>query len=235
MPILDGSASALIDSYNRGAKGPGYNQTAEEVYRVRRSLGDPLSPQFEGAILDGLMGFGMGITIKGGRTALYPRLRICLDAVRRSKALDQFRNCCLSSIDLGSAGNAITTAYDCLALAGTLHPTDQSHVGATKTLHWLFPELFLIVDGNVARAYRTHYGVRFSNTTQPGYSSEKYLACLQEAQKEIKLFGVESFRQLEPMTPVARIFDKLSFVVGQRIAKAEKKQTSVAFAPRMLT
>ena len=118
---------------------------------------------------------------------------------------------------------AIKTAYNCLALEGTLHPTDQSHVGATKTLHWLFPELFLNVDGNVARAYRTHYGVRFAKTTQPGYSSEKYLTCLQEAQKEIQLFGVESFRQLEPMTPVARIFDKLSFVVGQRIAEAEKK------------
>jgi len=219
MPLLDEGPRELIDSYNRGAKGPGYNQIAEKVYRMRGLVGDPLSPLFEAAILDGLMGFGMGITIKGGRTALYPRLRNCLDAVRKSRVLDQFRDCCLSSIDLGPAKKAITTAYDCLALAGTLHPTDQSHVGATKTLHWLFPEVFLIVDGNVAQAFRTHYGVRFSKTTQPGYSSEKYLTCLQEAQKEIKSFGVEGFCRLEPITPVARIFDKISFTVGQRLAK----------------
>ena len=67
MPILDGSARALIDSYNRSARGPGYNKIAEEVYGVRRLLGDPLSPEFEGAILNGLMGFGMGITIKVAR------------------------------------------------------------------------------------------------------------------------------------------------------------------------
>jgi hypothetical protein len=222
MPLLHGNARELIDSYNRGDRGPSYNQVAEKVYGIRRKLGDPLSPQFEAAVLDGLMGFGMGITIKGGRATLYPRLRSCLDTVRKSRVLDQFRDCCISSVDLRSARKGISTAYDCLALAGTLHPTDQSHVGATKTLHWLFPELFLIVDGNVAQAFRTHYGIRFSKTTQPGYSSEKYLACLEEAQKEIQSFGVEPFRRLEPMTPVARIFDKISFTVGKRLAKADK-------------
>jgi len=70
MPLLDEGPRELIDSYNRGAKGPGYNQIAEKVYRMRGLVGDPLSPLFEAAILDGLMGFGMGITIKGGRTAL---------------------------------------------------------------------------------------------------------------------------------------------------------------------
>jgi hypothetical protein len=142
MPLLDGSARELIDSYNRAPKGPFFNKIAQEVYRVRRLLGDPLSPQFEDAILNGLMGLGMGIAIKGGRTALYPRLRSCLDAARRSGALDQFSDCCLSSIDLKSTRKAITTAYDCLALAGTLHPTDQSHVGATKTLIGFFQSCF---------------------------------------------------------------------------------------------
>ena len=169
------------------------------------------------------MGFGIGITIKGGRTALKPRLESCLDTVQKSGALDRFKNCCLSSADLGVIKSTITSAYDCLALPGTLHPTDQSHVGATKTLHWLFPELFLIVDGNVAKAFRTHFAVNFKNTTQPGYSADKYFDCLHKAQKEIRSFGIERFRQLEPGAPEARIFDKIAFVVGQRIANASRQ------------
>lgn len=216
MPLLDANAKKLIDDYNHGP-GSRYNQIAEEVYKARRTLGDPLSPDFECAILNGLIGFGIGITIKGGRTTLKPRLQSCLHAVRKSVVLDQLKGASLSSADLAAIRNAITSAYDRFALLGTLHPTDQSHVGATKTLHWLFPELFLMVDSNVAKAFRKHCGVRFRNTTQPGYSSDKYLACLREAQKEIQSFGVERFRQLEPMTPEARIFDKIAFVVGQRI------------------
>ena len=222
MPLLDGSAKRLIDAYNCGHEGPRYNRVAAKVYEARLTHGDPLSPQFECAILDGLMGFGMGITIKGGRTALEPRLQSCLGTARKRTALDQLRDCCLSSADLGAIRSAITSAYNCFALSGTLHPTDQSHVGATKTLHWLFPDLFLIVDGNVAKAFRAHFGVKFSNTTQPGYSAAKYFECLQKAQKEIQSFGIQQFRQLEPMTPEARIFDKIAFVVGQRIANASK-------------
>lgn len=223
MPLLDASATKLIDDYNDGSAGRRYNQIPEAVYKTRRTLEDPLSPWFECAILDGLIGFGMGITIKGGRSALKPRLQVCLDALRGTGVLRQLKERCLSSADLRAMGNAIASAYDHFALPGTLHPTDQSHVGATKTLHWLFPELFLIVDSNVAKAFREHWGVRYRSTTQPGYSSNKYIACLLKAQKEIQSFGIEQFRQLEPGTPEARIFDKIVFVVGQRIVKANKQ------------
>jgi hypothetical protein len=216
MPILNGSARELIDDYNRSQAGRGYNRIATEVYKARYILGDPLSPQFEPSILDGLMGFGMGIAIKGGRDALKPGLQRCMDAVRDNTALEQLRDCRLSSVDLGTIRSVITSAYDCLALSGTLHPAKQSHVGATKTLHWLFPDLFLIVDSNVANAFREHFGVKFVKSTQPGYCSDKYFTCLQEAQREIQFFGFERFRQLEPMTPEARIFDKIAFIVGQR-------------------
>jgi hypothetical protein len=115
-------------------------------------------------------------------------------SVRKNAALQPLRDCRLSVIDLGAIRSVIMSAYDCLALSGTLHPVKQSHVGATKTIHWLVPDLFLIVDSNVANSFRDHFGVKFRNSTQPGDCSDKYFTCLQEAQREIQFFGVERFR-----------------------------------------
>lgn len=69
MSLLDGNARRFIVDYNRDPAGPHYNSVAGAVYGAGLEAGDTLSPQFEPAILDGLMGFGMGIAIKGG--ALY--------------------------------------------------------------------------------------------------------------------------------------------------------------------
>jgi hypothetical protein len=215
--LLDGNASCFIVDYDRDPAGRHYNSVAGAVYRAGLEAGETLSPQFEPAILDGLMGFGMGIAIKGGRLTLEPRLRQCMEVLRNQPAIRAFKGLFLSSADFRACESAITAAYNSLALAGTLHPEDQSHVGATKTLHWLFPNLFLMVDSHAARAYRTHFAVGFRKGTQPGYSSDRYLACLRQAQREIQMFGVEAFQQLEPGTPEARIFDKIAFVVGKRL------------------
>lgn len=215
MPFLDGSARELINVYNRDPDGRRYNQIAEGVYNARRTIGDALSPQFERHILDGLVGFD-AIRIEGGRAVLKPRLQSCLDTARKTTALDQLRDCRLTTADLVSIRPVIKSAYDLFALTGTLHPKKQSHVAATKTLHWLFPDLFLMVDSNVAEAFREHFGMKFRRSTQPGYCSQKYFSCLREAQKEIRSFGADQFRQLEPETPEARIFDKIAFIVGKQ-------------------
>ena len=217
MSLLDGNAGRFIVDYNHGPAGPRYNSVAGAVYRAGLEAGDTLSQRFESAILDGLIGFGMGITIKGSRFTLEPRLRHCMEALRNQPAIRAFKGLSLSSADFRACESAIVAAYDGLALAGTLHPEDQSHVGATKTLHWLFPNLFLMVDSNAARAYRTHFAVGFRKGNQPGYSSGRYLTCLRQAQREIQMFGVEAFGQLEPGTPEARIFDKIAFVLGKQL------------------
>lgn len=217
MSLLDGNARRFIVDYNRDPAGPHYNSVAGAVYGAGLEAGDTLSPQFEPAILDGLMGFGMGIAIKGGRFTLKPRLRHCMEVLRNQPAIRAFKGLSLSSADFRACESAITAAYNSLALAGSLHPADQSHVRATKTLHWLFPNLFLMVDSHAARAYRAHFAVGFRKGTQPGYSSDRYLTCLRQAQREIQMFGDEAFRQLEPDTPEARIFDKIAFVVGKRL------------------
>jgi hypothetical protein len=212
MPLLNERAHELIAAYNRDARGKRYNRFAEDVYEGRRRLGNPLLPQFEAHILTGLRGFDMGRTMTAG---FGDRLRSCLDAVRRESAVAGLRDSVLSRTDLIASRAVIIHMYGYLALSGTLDPKKQSHVAATKILHWLFPDLFLILDRNVARAFQKHFGVKLRDSTQPGYSAEIYFTCLEKVQYEIRSFGAERFLQLEPGTPEARIFDKIAFVTGE--------------------
>lgn len=71
-----------------------------------------------------------------------------------------------------------------------------------------------MLDHNAAMAFQKHHMIGFRRTTQPGYCAEKYLRCLEDAKEEIVQFGVERFRAVEPGSPVARLFDKIVFVVG---------------------
>lgn len=90
------------------------------------------------------------------------------------------------------------------------------HVGATKILHFINPEAFIIVDSNAARAFKLSHHVRFRNTTQPGYSSDKYIDCMEHAKRDILNFGVTEFCALEKGVPMARIYDKLTFMTGSK-------------------
>jgi hypothetical protein len=145
-------------------------------------------------------------------TADFPsRLRDSLQVLRKRSLIRKIGEFRLSSIDLPANSRDIEAVYECLALAGTLHPEHQSHVAATKTLHWLFPDLFLMLDSKVAGTFRDAFGVTFVKSTQPGYCAQKYVTCLRLAQAEICSFGAERFRRLEAGTPEARIFDKIAW------------------------
>ena len=86
---------------------------------------------------------------------------------------------------LGEHAPAIQRAYDVFALAGPALENDKDfHVGASKILHWLAPELFIMVDQNVARAFRRCHDVASRNSTQPGYNAAKYVQCLTCAQSQ---------------------------------------------------
>ena len=215
VPLLNERAKERITEYNQNpCCGQRYNPAAKVVYQATRRFVDPFEPQFEPYIIFGLGQFDMGRTM----VAEFPnRLHCSLENLRKTTLLGKLRACCLSSADLSAYGSEIMSAYELLARTGTLHPTKQFHVGATKILHWLFPDLFLMLDRNVARAFRKHFGVKLRDTTQPGYSAQIYLSCLRSAQNEILSFGTDRFRQLEPDSPEARIFDKIAFVVGVRL------------------
>jgi len=217
--ILD-RADIAIAEYNRG--GRRYNLVADAIYRARETM-DPFSVEYEPYIVKGLIEFGMGRTMGAGDeyeakgTGFRVRLRAKMRSVRgRLKGVPLV---CLRQIELASFDNEIKEAYDCLAASGegALHgvPAKQFHVGATKILHWIAPALFIILDRNVASAFRKHHPVKFVKNARPGYTAEKYFSCLHYAQAEIEAYGYERFRRLEPATPLARLFDKAAWVAGK--------------------
>lgn len=193
-----------------------YNLIAEGVYRARWDIGDPLTPKFQPYIIAGLIGFDMRRTMgavdpysttEGFGLHLSNSLKSLEGDVRELASEN------LATADLGAIGSVVKRAYDCIA-KGCAVSEKRFHVGATKVLHWLFPDLFFVLDRNTAMAFQKHHLIGFRRTTQPGYSAEKYLKCLGKAKEEIVRFGVERFRALEPGTPVARLFDKVAFAVG---------------------
>ena len=120
-------------------------------------------------------------------------------------------------IDLKSEKSNIKDAYEELSAGGKggLHQAGKEfHVGATKILHFINPELFIIVDSNASRAFKRYHGVSYQNSTQPGYTSDKYISCISSAKADIIKFGQKKFLTLDPGIPIARIYDKLTFATG---------------------
>lgn len=116
--------------------------------------------------------------------------------------------------NMDELSSTIKDAYKKLAAGGQggLHEQgNEFHVGATKLLHFLNPEMFIIVDRNTSRAIRDAFAVPYKNTTQPGYSEKYYVQSLKAVKKMMVEYGTDRFRSLEPGTPAMRIFDKIAF------------------------
>ena len=127
----------------------------------------------------------------------------------------------LTQINLQQHKHAIIKAYEILS-ANSNHALNEDsskhfHVGTTKILHFLNPSLFIIVDSNAARTYREAHNVQFRKGTHPGYSSERYVECMEFAQQDMLTYGTERFEALDPGTPITRIYDKLTFVSGDEL------------------
>ena len=218
--ILD-NAAYNIEQYNK--MGLHYDLLARAIYQERAKL-SPFSSDYQRYIVAGLIGFDMGRIMGEGRHRYDPEQNsfaawLQRELPRVEPYLRDLTCVGLDGIDLDRHGSSIQQVYNRLALT----PLDKKeegaktfHVGTTKVLHWLVPELFIMVDQNVARAFHESHGVRYRQSTQPGYSAEKYIHCLGCAQKEIVTYGVDRFRSHEPGTPLARLFDKVAWVTGMK-------------------
>jgi len=218
--ILDNAATKITRFNNEGLH---YNLVANEIYKRRDDIGDPFDKSFLRYLIAGLVAFDMGRMMGSKKYAFVDsgfasRLNSRLQKIRR--LLEPLMKLSLVQIDLQEHRDAIVRAYGTLSAKGSeaLHEdqTKSFHVGATKILHFLNPELFIIVDSNAARAFRIAWKLPFRNATQPGYSADLYLECMKRAQMDISMYGLEQFRALEPNVPVTRIYDKLTFVTGSR-------------------
>lgn len=202
-----------------------YNLVADGVYAKRRDMSDPSGPAFEPYLIAALLAFDMGRMMGSGLRNRYDykaggfatRLYALLAHIRPTLAPLMHEQ--ITTIDLERHADAIRTVYDLLATSGDgrlgAHPT-TFHVGATKLLHLLNPELFLIVDSNAARALRSAYGIPYETSGRPGYSADRYLDALRAVQQAIVAYGPDAFATLERGTPLTRIFDKIAFTSGMK-------------------
>lgn len=208
---------------------------ADAIYKVRNQTGSPFSEDYLRFIVAGLVAFDMDREMgKGARQRYDPSEKgfafRLLQKLRAVQSLISDLDTELSAAKLDEVATAICRAYDHLAKPGSeglnSEHSDYFHVGATKVLHWLNPSLFIMLDRNVAYAFQQHHRVGFRSGTQPGYTAEKYVNCLRFAQEEINKYGCEGLRRNYPNTPQARIFDKVAFVVGDRLNPAPRNARS---------
>lgn len=216
MSSIMNNAAAKIALFNK--EGQHYNLVAQEIYRLRREIEDPFSESYLPYIIAGLAAFDMG------RMMGYSRNNGNF-VVRLSKKLEQLKpvigllvNCSLVSMNLQQVKSEIVQAYEELRITGpgALHSNQAKSfwVGASKVLHFLNPELFIIIDSNAARAFKTAHNITFRKNAPQGYSASRYYECMKLAQTDILGFNSDKFQALESDTPITRIYDKLTFVTG---------------------
>ena len=217
------NATRKVAQYNE--VGLHYNLAANQIYEKRFvDDTDPFDTSFLRYTIAGLISFDMGRMMGKGLVAKYEieaggfasRLNSKLQEIR--PLLDPLINLNLTQTNLQQNSRAIEAAYNTLSAKGNgaLHENQTKfyHVGATKILHFLNPKLFIIVDSNAARAFRSTHNLLFRNATQPGYSAPLYIKCMKHARKDILTYGLEQFQALEPSVPITRIYDKLTFATG---------------------
>jgi len=217
--VILGNATEKIKRFNY--IGLHYNLVANQIYEKRFASGtDPFDRSLLPYIITGLLSFDIGrmmgdkpYEIEGNSFA--SRLSSKLQVLR--PLLKPLINLALTQINLQEHRYVIIKSYNtlCAKGEGALHKKGWAfHVGTTKILHFLNPRLFIIVDSNAARAFQLAHNVPFRNSTQPGYSANRYMECMECARRDILTHGLKQFQALELGTPITRIYDKLTFVTG---------------------
>jgi hypothetical protein len=221
--MITSSAAEKIYQFNK--IGLHYNLVADAVYNFRNFVSDPFDSDYMPYIIAALVSFDMRRMMgpdanrmcdrKAGGFATFLEKKV--NAIK--PYISHLANLRLDDISPRSEEDNIMQAYAILCSAGEDGLNRRGgafHVGATKILHFINPEAFIIVDSNAARAFKLSHHVRFRNTTQPGYSSDKYIDCMEHAKRDILNFGVTEFCSLDKGVPMARIYDKLTFMTGSK-------------------
>ena len=198
-----------------------YDLLAQAVYLELRKSRAPFSPRYELHLIAALISFDMGRMMGKGLSQRYD-VQAGGFATRLHKKLTEVQpllmpiiNSSLIEVEVEKHKSDIISAYDNFADGGKggLNAQENDfHVGTTKILHFLNPELFAIIDGNTAKTLSQVCGIPYRNTTQPGYSSKFYTQSLSVIKGLIGAYGTDQFRALENGTPIMRIFDKIAFV-----------------------
>ena len=167
-----------------------YNLVADGIYRARGEHDNLFHGDFLPFLVAVLISFDLGRMMGSGAKMRYDPAHggFAARLIEKLRAVQQYLhhliNVRLSEANIIEERGNIVNAYRHLSSGGnrSLNQTgDEFHVGATKIMHFLGPELFVIIDSNAARAFRMAHNVNYRNTTQPGYTADKYIECLSHA------------------------------------------------------
>jgi hypothetical protein len=111
---------------------------------------------------------------------------------------------------LRSRRTAIARVFDELSGKGRVVPGKRFPVGASKTLHFLNPRLFPIIDSRIAA--ELHGFEKALPRLATPYTGEDYVLALEVIAEQIKAYGAARLQRLQPTQPILRIVDKILFV-----------------------
>lgn len=234
--ILD-DADKKIRYFNR--IGIHYEAVYHHLIRNRYLTPVIFSPQLIDDITAGLISFDMQRMMGSNKYLIYGKPSWAfhlIDVLRKhEKLLTNLKNLELQNFDFSDTDtiNKISCIFDDLAKNSSVSLNFSGkqkgfQVGASKILHFLIPDLFIIVDSNARSELANHYG--FSKHKK--IDGQRYVAAMQLYQKELikwagknndpafsKLLALDpswkNFRG-ERETPLPRIIDKCTFV-GDKI------------------
>lgn len=229
--ILD-NAKKKINYFNK--IGIHYEAVYHYIIRRRKETKGIFSNGFLNDITAGLISFDMQRMmgnkqyLSEGEDAWASQLRDILKIYRRH--LSRLENFQLQDIDLSKPDlkGAIISIFNHLAKSGTKGLNKRSFhenfpVGASKILHFLIPDLFIIVDSNARRALS-----KFHESLGQKVGGDSYIKAMRYYQVELTRWSLhhrdpffkklieadkswKSFRGLRT-TPIPRIIDKCTFV-----------------------
>jgi len=220
------NAYKKINNYNKQNKAMQYNSAYRRVLNARmgnRCLVDETGNVSESSLQvveDALRAFEMA---RFGQMddKFKERLKKKLENVAIRTILKRLRNVRIDSPSLQEYESAIERLYNTLSSTGSdgLSATGKRFdVGATKIMNFIFPELLVMVDKNVAKALVNERLIKIPRKGSTyDFSFKSYwkvmLICRQELEEWKKLHkGIQSLLGLdrEPTT-LTRIFDKCAF------------------------
>lgn len=215
-PIMD-DAQAKIARFNEVSLHT--NIVTAGIYQARARIAQPFSAEYQQYIIAGLVVSDVQMMLGSSKYSLRGGAfgeRLFLALWRAGGSIGGMMETTLVDVDLPDDDDPILRAYTMLSdRASDLHAhRDTFHLGATRILHFLNPELFVVVDRNSTAAYSMCAGVNYTDWDEPGYSAKNYVDCMRRAQRDIRSYGAARFRTLEPGTPLTRIYEKLTFITG---------------------
>jgi hypothetical protein len=221
-----------LQAYERD--GLHYHLAASGVYEARKRIGNVFSAEFRPYIIAGLLSYDMGRQLGKAPYQIFAE-RLARKLALVEPLIAPFMQSSLATVDLATAQAPISQAYELLAARGTgalnTNSTSAFYVGASKVLHWLNPELFLIIDSFIARAFHTHPDpasrVRIIRAGAPCYSAALYLRCLAHAQREITAYGEAQLRRDGGGLPLMNIYGNVAF----QYAREALGKAGSAFGP----